>query len=49
MIDEIDAIIMDRAQHYGPPEENFERMARGYEVILELPQGSVTVVQGGFE
>ena len=35
--DEIDAIIMDRAQHYGPPEENFERMARGYEVILELP------------
>ena len=35
--DEIDAIIMDRAHHYGPPEENFERMARGYEVILELP------------
>lgn len=24
----------DRAKHYGPPEENFARIARGWEVIL---------------
>ena len=43
--DNIDAIIMDRSQYYGPPEENFERMARGYEVILGLERGIITGVQ----
>ena len=40
--DEIDAIIMDRAQHYGPPEENFERIAAGWAQIFGV---EVTLVQ----
>lgn len=40
--DETDAIIMDRAQHYGPPEENFERIAAGWAQIFGV---EVTLVQ----